>query len=141
MRYALRVIVPGTNNVDGEADRLPAYTAEFTEAERDDVLANLGTVAPEIEAVRDLYNASLDDPDRGRASVDVFPLYDSQNMIVDMITKMPDWSLAIVPIAAIDAAPLTDAQKKTAYERRARIEVAKLPQEIQDVLPDVVGGS
>ena len=138
MRYCLRVVVPGTKNLDYQADRLPAYTAEFTDAERADVLANLATIAPEVEAVRDLYNATIPDGPSS-AYVEVRPLYDSQDAIVDTITCMPDSSLVLVPVAAIDAAPLTDAQKKTAYERLARLEVESLPQEIQDVLPDVVG--
>ena len=137
MRYTIRVIVPGTNNVDNEADRLPGYSGEFSESERDDVMANLSSMAPQVEMIRDIYNDSLDDPGKGRASIEVFPLYDANDAIVDMVTNMPDWSLAIVPVEAIDKAPLTDAQKKTAYERRARIEVAKLPQEIQDVLPEI----
>ena len=52
---------------------------------------------------------------------------------------MPDSSLALVPVEAIEQAPLTEAQKTTSYERLARLEVAKMPQEIQDVLPNVVG--
>lgn len=140
MRYCLRVVVPGTRNLDSEADRLPGYAGEFTESERADVIANLSTLAPEVETVRDLYNATASDSDVTRATVEVFPLYDSQDAIVDMITHMPDSSLVLVPVSAIDAAPLTDAQKKTAYERLARIEIATLPPEIQGVLPDVVGG-
>ncbi len=139
MRYLLRVVVPGTNNIDYEADRLPAYSGEFTEAERADVFANLATIAPEVEAVRDLYNSTLPDNESRRAEIQCYPLYDSQGAIVDTIENMPDSSLVLVPIEAIDAAPLTDAQKKTAYERLARLEVESLPQEIQDVLPDVVG--
>lgn len=138
MRYVLRVVVPGTSNLDYEADRAAGYTAEFTDAERDYVLANLSTIAPEVEAVRDLYNATIP-TGPSSAYVECRPLYDSQDAIVDTITYMPDSSLALVPIAAIDAAPLTDAQKTTAYERLARLEVDSLPQEIQDVLPNVVG--
>ena len=139
MRYLLRVVVPGTKNLDYQADRLPAYSAEFTDAERADVLANLATIAPEVEAVRDLYNTSMLASSNLASTIEVRPLYDSQDAIVDTITYMPDSSLILVPVNAIDAAPLTDAQKKTAYERLARLEVESLPQEIQDVLPDVVG--
>ena len=110
MRYCLRVVVPGTRNLDYEADRLPAYTAEFTEAERADVLANLSTIAPQVESVRDLYNATPGATGNTAASVEVYPLYDSQDAIVDTITFMPDSSLILVPISAIDAAPLTEAQ-------------------------------
>ena len=140
MRYCLRVVVPGTKNLEYQADRLPAYTAEFTEAERQDVLANLATIAPQVEQVRDLYNASVPVNSNSASYIEVRPLYDSQDAIVDTITFMPDSSLPLVPISAIEAAPLTDAQKKIAYERLARLEIASLPQEIQDVLPDVVGG-
>ena len=139
MRYVLRVVVPGTKNLDYQADRLPAYTAEFTAAERADVLANLATIAPEVEAVRDLYNATLPSQEGRRASVECYPLYDSQDAIVDTIVHMPDASLALVPVEAIEAAPLTEPQKTASYERLARLEVAKMPQEIQDVLPNVVG--
>ena len=139
MRYVLRVVVPGTKNLDYQADRAAGYSAEFTQAEREYVLANLATIAPEVEAVRDLYNSTLPSQENRRASVECYPLYDSQGAIVDTIENMPDASLVLVPIEAIDAAPLTDAQKKTAYERLARLEVASLPQQIQDVLPDVVG--
>ena len=139
MRYCLRVVVPGTKNLDYQADRLPAYTAEFTDAERADVLANLATIAPEVEAVRDLYNATIPDTESRQAEIECYPLYDSQGAIVDTIENMPDSSIVLVPVSAIDAAPLSDVQKKTAYERLARLEVASLPQEIQDVLPDVVG--
>ena len=139
MRYLLRVVVPGTKNLDYEADRLPAYTAEFTAAERADVLANLATIAPEVEEVRDIYNSTLPSQENRRASVECYPLYNSQGAVVDTIENMPDASLALVPVEAIEAAPLTEAQKTTAYERLARLEVAKMPQEIQDVLPNVVG--
>ena len=98
MRYVLRLVVPGTKNIDYQADRLPAYTAEFTAAERADVLANLATIAPEVEAVRDLYNATLPSQEGRRAAVECYPLYDSQDAIVDTITNMPDSSLALVPV-------------------------------------------
>ena len=140
MRYVLRVVVPGTKNIDYQADRLPAYTAEFSAAERADVLANLATIAPEVEAVRDIYNATLPSQEGRRASVECYPLYDSQDAIVSTIVYMPDASLALVPVEAIEAAPLTEAQKTASYERLARLEIAKMPQEIQDVLPAVVGG-
>ena len=141
MRYMIRVIVPGTKNLDYEADRAAGYTAEFTDAERDYVLANLSTIAPLVESVRDLYNATPGATGNTAASIEVRPLYDSQDAIVDTITFMPDSSLVLVPIAAIDAAPLTEAQKTAAYERLAQLEVDSLPQEIQDVLPNVVGGA
>lgn len=139
MRYAIQVIVPGTKNLDYEADRLPGYSAEFTEAERVDALGQLDTIAPQVAQVRDLYNSSEQVAPSREAYIEIRPLYASQDAITDTITFMPDSSLTLVPVDAIEAAPLTDAQKKTAYERLARLEVASLPQEIQDVLPDVVG--
>ena len=139
MKYIIRLVVPGTSNLEYQADRLPDYTAEFTEAERNDVLSQLGTIAPEVEQVRELYNSSENVEPSREAYIEVRPLYDSQNAIVDTITYMPDSSLTLVPVDSIAAAPLSDAQKKTAYERLARLEVASLPEEIQEVLPDVVG--
>tara|TARA_Y100000114_G_scaffold26166_2_gene21919 strand:- start:7577 stop:7999 length:423 start_codon:yes stop_codon:yes gene_type:complete len=139
MRYSLQVIVPGTKNLDYEADRLPGYSAEFTEAERTDALNQLDTIAPQVAQVRDLYNSSDNVEPSREAYIEIRPLYESQDAIVDTITYMPDSSLTLVPVDAIAAAPLSDAQKKTAYERLARLEVASLPEEIQEVLPDVVG--
>ena len=58
MKYIIRVLVPGTKNLDYQADRLPAYTAEFTEAEKNDVLSQLDTLAPQVLQVRDLWNVN-----------------------------------------------------------------------------------
>ena len=139
MRYIIRVVVPGTSNLDYEANRLAGYSAEFTEAERADALNQLDTIAPQVVQVRDLYNSSEQVDSSRQAYIEIRPLYASQDAITDTITFMPDSSLTLVPVDAIAAAPLSDAQKKVAYERLARLEVASLPQEIQDVLPDVVG--
>ena len=140
MRYLVRVEVPGTKGLDYELDRLSGYTGSFAEAEELDVLSQLDTLCPLVLQVRDLKNSSLPGGNSNtEARITVRALYDSQDAIVDTITFMPDSSLKLVPIDAIDAAPLTDAQKTTAYERLARLEVDSLPQEIQDVLPNVVG--
>lgn len=141
MKYCVRIVVPGTKNSDTELDRLPGYTAEFTKEERADVVQQLPTIAPQVIEARGLYNDTIPETANQRAKIEVYPLYDSQNVIVDMIVNMPDSSLALVPIAAIEAAPLTEAQKTTAYERLARLEVNSMPQQLQDVLPDVIGGA
>ena len=136
MKYIIRVLVPGTKNLDYQADRLPAYTAEFTEAEKNDVLSQLDTLAPQVLQVRDLWNVNRPG---NESTIEIRPLYDSQDAVVDTVSFMPDSSLKLVPVEAIAAAPLTDTQKKTAYERLGQMEIDSLPQEIQDILPDIVG--
>lgn len=153
MRYCVIVKVPGTDHLRYEADRLVSYVDSsgatintaglpFSEEERAAAVSVADATWPLVSAIKDLKNAFLPPgADAMRAHIEVFPLYDSANAIVDTLVNMEDAALEVVPVVAIENAPgLTAGQRSTAYQRLAQIAVDRLPAPVKSAVSVVVSG-
>lgn len=153
MRYCITVRVPGTDSLRYEEDRLASYTDSqgqtvntagqpFSIEERDAVIALVASsaIVPQVATIQSLKNATLPPEDDGRsaATIEVYPLYDASIAVADTLVNMEDAAIAVVPVAAIDAATqlgyLTAPQRTAALERLARIHKSKAPLEVQALL-------
>lgn len=154
MRLCITVRVPGTDSLRYEMDRPASYVdsqgqtvntgagVPFSVDERDAVIALVasGSVVPQVATIQQLKNATLPPEDDGRsaATIEVFPLYDATTAVADTLVHMEDAAIAVVPVAAIDAATqltyLTSLQRTAALERLATIHKSKAPPEVQALL-------
>ena len=124
MRYTYLVVVPGTENIRFEGDRIEPYATQggpISAAEKEDAAleANLPS---EVAAVRDLSNLRISpeekNPEAMAAKIEVHPLYDAQNAILDLLAHMDDDDLLVVPEAAIHIAPGVTPEMRTGYYAR-----------------------
>lgn len=143
MRYCVTVFVPGTDHLRYETDRLVGKTGPFSEAERLEAINAVATQWPLVDAILQLKNALLPPTAvNERARIEVFPLYDSADAIVDTLVHMEDSALAVVPVDAISVAPmLTDVQRAMAFERLATMAISTLPPQVQAAIPAVISGN
>lgn len=129
MKLCYVVKVPGTEHLRYEAPRRAGWTGPISKDEKIDAAAN---PPPLVAAIRDLYNDNLPaeaDPQKYAATIEVHPIYDAADAILDTLAHMDDADLLAVPEAAVQNAPgITQQMRDGYYARLASIAEKKAAQ-------------
>ena len=129
MRYLYYVAVPGTEGLRYEGDRIEPWATAggpISKAEKLDASSD-AKVPPLVLLIRGLYNSTLppEAPAEAAAWIEVHPLYDNTDAIIDTLSYMDDPDLLVVPAAAVNNAPGVTQQMRDAYFARLALIAVK----------------